>query len=50
MAEEAAATRTDLSSRDGEVGEDAVLLVLVTCVRLQTLEDRQETPIKGQTD
>lgn len=35
------ATRTDLPSCDGEVGEDAVLLVLVAGVRLQTLTDRQ---------
>lgn len=39
------ATRTDLPSCDGEVGEDAVLLVLVAGVRLQTLTDRRETLI-----
>lgn len=36
-----AATRTDLPSCDGKVGEDAVLLILVASVRLQTLTDRQ---------
>lgn len=40
-------TRTDLPSCDGEVGEDAVLLVLVARVRLQTLAERQQTLIRA---
>lgn len=36
-----AVIHTDLPSCDGEVGEDAVLLVLVAGVRLQTLAGRQ---------
>lgn len=42
----AAATRTDLPSCDGKVGEDAVLLILVAGVRLQTLTDRQTREIR----
>lgn len=44
---ETAATCIDLPSGDREVGEDAVLLVLVAGVRLQTLADRPETLIRA---